>query len=47
MQPNDMLFAAMTEARRSRLTRDRRSRRHLRDGASPRRGLRARRDATS
>jgi hypothetical protein len=46
MQPNDMLFAAMTEARRSRLARERRSRRHLRDGASPRWGRRVRRDAT-
>jgi hypothetical protein len=44
MQPNDMLFAAMTEDRRSRMVRDRRSRRHLRQTATPRRGRRARAD---
>jgi hypothetical protein len=44
MQPNDMLFAALTEDRRSRMVRDRRNRRHLRQPAIPRRGRRVRAD---
>jgi hypothetical protein len=44
MQPNDMLFAALTEDRRNRMVRDRRSRRHLRRTATPRRGRPVRAD---